>query len=115
MSFDSSVLLSINRYIYRTRNTSVSFDFSFLNFLNNLSINSSINSSINPFINSFINSSISPSADSFAGLIFNIFVYSSLIDSVLRFLHVRIHVPGVQSRWLVLGNKYRDRRRFKQR
>ena len=55
--------MSIDRYIYRTRNISVSLDFPSLDFLNN-------------FINSFINPSANPSAD----LIFNIFIYSPLIS-----------------------------------
>ena len=60
-----SVPPSANRYTRRIYNIFVFFDFSFLNFLDNL------------FINSFINSSINPSA----GLIFNVFIYSSLINS----------------------------------
>ena len=67
--FDSSALSSINRYIYRTRNIFVLFDFPSLNFLNSLFINLFINLSINPFINS--------SAD----LIFNVFVYPFLVSS----------------------------------
>ena len=43
-------------------------------------------------------------------IIFNPDIFILRIFKILRFLYVRIYVPGVQSRWLVLGNKYRDKK-----
>ena len=83
-----SAFPSADRYIYWARNTFVSFDSPSLNFSDSLSINPPINSPVNPPINSSINSSINsptdsstnPPINSFAGLIFNVFIYSSLIN-----------------------------------
>ena len=75
MFFDSFTPPFINRYICRARNIFVFFGFLLLNFPNSLSVDL--------FINSFINLFISPPINSSTGLIFNIFIYSSLINSAV--------------------------------